>query len=534
MKQTRREFIEFLGYSTLALSTVALPSCVKNAISSTGLQPLKRGLSTDSLVLVPGMNYNVIAKWDDSINSREKFGFNNDYLAFFPDDKNSLVSGTLWVNHEYIHPLFVSGFDGKSKKTKAQVDTEQLSLGGSVIRIAKNELGHWSLVKDENKNFRITAKTEIPMTHSILGTKKAIGSFAGCAGGITPWGTALSCEENYQDAYGERVEPGKKEIKTSDYAYFWNEHYDHPPEHYGWVVEIDVHKKTAKKLNALGRFSHESATTIVASDGRCVVYMGDDRDNECIYKFISEKPGSLESGTLYVANTEKGIWIPLDLNQSPILKTKFKNQTDVLIWTRMASKMLGGTPQDRPEDVEINPNNGEILVSLTNNYKKNNLFGSILRIREKNNDYLSTEFESSTFLAGGEETAFACPDNLAFDPAGNLWFTTDMSGSKMNKPPFTNFGNNGLFVVPQSGKYAGKAIQIASGPMDSELTGPCFSPDGKTLFLSVQHPGEQTKSMDELTSHWPNGGKEIPRPAVIAITGPTLELLAVPKGDRHL
>lgn len=76
------------------------------------------------------------------------------------------------------------------------------------------------------------------------------------------------------------------------------------------------------------------------------------------------------------------------------------------------------------------------------------------------------------------------------------------------------------------GKNAGKFFQVASGPIESEFTGPSFSPDGKTLFLSVQHPGEESKSVESPTSHWPEGGKAMPRPAVVAITGPALEKLA--------
>jgi secreted PhoX family phosphatase len=523
MKQTRREFIEFLGYSAVALSTVTLPGCVKNAISRTRFQPLRRGISTDSLVLASGMDYSIIASWEDPINSTQKFGFNNDYLAFFPDNTNVVNSGTLWVNHEYPDPLFVSKFDGRSKKTKAQIDLERLAVGGSVIRVEKDQSGKWNLAQDETKNFRIDGNTEITMTHPILGTKKAIGSFAGCAGGITPWGTVLSCEENYQDYYGDR-EHGSKKITTSAY-YQWNNHYNCPPEHYGWVVEIDIHKKTAKKLIALGRFSHECATTVLAKDGRCVVYTGDDQANEHIYKFISKKPESLDEGDLFVADTVNGKWLHLSID-NPILKKEFKNQTDILIWARKAAKLLGATPQDRPEDFEINPHNGEILVALTNNYKKGNMFGSIMRIKEKNDDYLSMDFESSTFLAGGEATGFACPDNLAFDPAGNLWFTCDVSGNKINKPPFKSFGNNGLYIVPQEGRYAGKAVQVVSAPMDAELSGPFFAPDGKTLFLSVQHPGEESKTLENPTSHWPHGGSNMPRPSVVAITGPVLESLS--------
>lgn len=526
MKQTRREFLEFLGYSSIVLGTVSIPANVRASLFSAknNFNPLKRGISTDELVLASGFEYSMLAQWGDPINQGETFGYNNDYIAFLPDNANNPVSGTLWVNHEYAHPLFVSGYDKKSPKTKEQVIKEQESVGGSVVRVQKTSTGSWELVKDDARNFRVSGRTKIPLSQPILQSKEAVGTLANCAGGVTSWGTILTCEENYQDCYGDR-KFGKSIINAAEYDYQWGSFFNYPPEHYGWVVEIDVHKKTSKKLISLGRFAHESATCITAKDGRCVVYSGDDKNDEFIYKFISKTPGSLEEGTLYVADTVNGKWLPLDLEKSPALKLKFKNQTDVMIFAREAGKTLGATPQDRPEDMDINPHTGEILVALTNNASNLNFFGSILKIKEKNNDYLSMEFEVSTFMPGGEKTGFACPDNLAFDPAGNFWFTSDMSGSKMNKFPYTKYGNNGLFVVSQQGKHAGKAVQIASAPMDAELTGPSFTPDGKTLFLSVQHPGEQTESLDNLTSNWPNGGKNIPRPAVVAITGPALEML---------
>ena len=208
-----------------------------------------------------------------------------------------------------------------------------------------------------------------------------------------------------------------------------------------------------------------------------------------------------------------------------MLQKKFKNQTEVLIHLREAARMLGGTPLDRPEDIEIDPVNGNVLVALTNNTTVNNYFGSILKIEETDGKHDSLTFKSDTYLAGGEETGFACPDNMAFDRAGNLWFTSDMSGSAMHKKPYTAFKNNGLFVVPRSGDQAGEVIQIASAPRDAELTGPWFSPDGKTLFLSVQHPGENSTSLTNLTSNWPLGGIEMPKPAVVTIQGPALEQL---------
>lgn len=526
-KQTRREFLEFLGYSSVALTAISTTGCVKNTLGTKSLQPLQPGISTDTLLLSPGFEYSVIAKWGDYINSNEQFGTHNDYLAFFADDPANPTSGMLWVNHEYLQPNFFPGYSATARKKKDQVDAEQLTVGGSVIRIQKNAKGKWELVQDD-RNFRLTGATKIPLTKSVYGSNVAMGTFANCAGGVTPWGTVLTCEENFQDFYGNR-EFEKTTINLTEYDYQWGLHYKNPPEHYGWVVEVDIKNKTAKKLVSLGRFSHECATTVVAKDGRCVVYTGDDQNNEYIYKFISNSKNSLEEGTLYVADTVNGKWLPLDVEKDARLKNKFSNQTNVLVWARDAAKLIGATPQDRPEDIEINPHTGEVMIALTNNVKKNNFFGSILKLKEKNNDYLSMEFTTSTFLTGGETTGFACPDNMAYDPAGNFWFTCDVSGSKMHKPPYTKFGNNGLFVVPHSGKFEGMPIQVGSAPMDAELTGPYFAPDGKTLFISVQHPGEETKSTENYTSHWPMGGSEMPRSAVVAIQGPMLEALSAKK-----
>ena len=183
--------------------------------------------------------------------------------------------------------------------------------------------------------------------------------------------------------------------------------------------------------------------------------------------------------------------------------------------------MLGATELARPEDIEVHPKTGEVYVCLTNNKPKKNYHGSILKISPNGSDHGSDSFKAQDFLVGGED--FSCPDNLAFDKEGNLWFATDISGGAMNKPPYEKFKNNGLFYVPMSGRDAGKVKQIASAPTDAELTGLSFSPDGKTLFLSVQHPGEKSPNLQQLTSHWPRGGSERPLSSVVAIRGPLLK-----------
>jgi secreted PhoX family phosphatase len=389
--------------------------------------------------------------------------------------------------------------------------------------VTKNADGKWSYIKDSDLNFRLSANTPIKLSQALLGEKNALGTLANCSGGFTPWGTILTCEENYHHFYGERTDSG--EVETSeDYDLKWLEVDSKPSEHYGWVVEVDPVTKSAEKLISLGRFSHECATVVLNREGYPVVYSGDDCKDECLYKFVSKNKTSLKEGTLYVANLEKGQWLSLDYNDSDILKKNFKNQTDVLINCRKAAKLLGATPLDRPEDIEQDPVTKDIFVTLTNNKPKGNYHGSILKISERNKSDLT--FKHSTFRAGGTEAGFSCPDNMAFDQNGNLWITSDISGGSIGKTPYEAFGNNGLFVIPRSGAQAGQVLKVGSAPFDAEFTGPFFSPDQKTLFLSVQHPGEKTKDLSKMTSHWPSGDKsKKPLSSVIAIQGSLLDSL---------
>ena len=373
--------------------------------------------------LAEGLKYDVLLQWDDVISEKDRFGFNNDYLAFVPFDKENPTDGMLWVNHEYLHSLFVSGFVGSDvkNKTKEQVDKEMYSVGGSLIRIQKDSKGQWKPVINDVRNRRLTAKTEISFdwAEPIMGTTSAIGTFANCSGGVTPWGTILTCEENYDMFYGETDHSTDTPKRVySRYDYGWYNHYDYPPEHYGWVVEVNPETGAAKKLIALGRCAHECATVHETKDGRLVVYSGDDSNDECLYKFISDKPENLRDGKLYVANTEKGEWISLVYEEQDILQANFKNQTEVLIRLREAAKLVGGTPLNRPEDIEIDPLTGDVLIALTNNKPKGDYLGQILKIEETDNkDKTSLTFKASTFLAGGEETGFACPCLLYTSPS---------------------------------------------------------------------------------------------------------------------
>ncbi|MBQ4821849.1 alkaline phosphatase PhoX [Aquimarina sp. MMG016] len=544
MKYNRRKFISFIGKASLGTmitppflvgcGNTSNPSGLKEE-SKQNLDSLKQLIlkalpasDQDDLLLTKGLDYHVIIKWGDKINDEDTFGFNNDFTCFIPFDENNPKDGLLWVNHEYINPLFVSDYNKnlKQHRTIEQINKEMYNVGGTIIRI-KEENGKWSVVENDPHNRRITAQTPIQLNwdSSIKETSTVMGTLSNCSGGITPWNTFLTCEENYDAFFGETVYDENNVATHKPSWYGWENFYDYPPEHYGWVVEVNPKDGTAQKHIALGRFAHECCTLYELSDKRVVAYTGDDKNNEHLYKFISSEPGSLKEGTLYVADTNKGKWLALDWENQSVLRNKFKDQTEVLIRAREAAKLLGATELNRPEDIEIDPITGNILVSLTNNKSKNDFHGSILKIEETNGDFDALSFKASTYMAGGEENGFSCPDNLAFDLSGNLWITSDISGSSMNKrdKPYMPFKNNSLFVIPRYGQDAGKIIRVASAPRDAELTGPWFSPDGKTLFLSVQHPGEQTMDLNNPNSTWPFDKDNIPKPAVVAITGDLIE-----------
>ncbi len=545
MGYNRRTFISFMGKASLGVAILpqSLISCGNTTNPSTGfnksskdrLETLKnialKGLipsDKDDLLLADGLNYQVVIKWGDKINKTDTFGFNNDFTCFIPFDESNPKDGLLWVNHEYVNPLFVSGFNFRDEtpKTKAQVDKEMYNVGGSIVRI-KEENGVWQIVENDPHNKRITGQTPMPLNWDtpIKGKSVAIGTNSNCSGGITPWNTFVTCEENYQDVFGDTIYDSNNNPTKTPSSYGWENFYDYPPEHYGWVVEVNPKDGTAQKHIALGRFSHECCTLYELEDKRVVAYSGDDKNNEHLYKFISSKPGSLKEGTLYVADTINGKWLSLDWETQSVLKEKFENQTEVLIRAREAAKLLGATSLNRPEDIEIDPISGNIFVALTNNKSKDDYHGSLLKVEETDGKYDALTFKASTYKAGGEANGFSCPDNLAFDLSGNLWMTSDMSGSAMNKAgsPYLPFKNNSVFVIPRYGKDAGKVIRVVSAPRDAELTGPWFSPDGKTLFLSVQHPGEQSKNLNSFTSNWPFDKDNIPKPAVVAITGDLIE-----------
>ncbi len=581
---SRRRFLTFLGTGSAALAVGSVgcssesQGASRNGAGDNETTQASAGASVggsffepiaasgaDELKLPRGFEYDIIRRSGDPLGGGLVFGDHNDFIAYFPLDileggENS-NDGILFVNHEYINPLFWSNYtdtDGATKKSKQQIAREKAGVGGAVVRV-KKEGGAWRFVEDDELNRRLDATTPMSVTGPASGTaemrmageSEVFGTLGNCGGGVTPWNTVLTCEENFQDFYGQRTADNGETTQGTDAApeplvisdtYRW---LDDPasvqsPEHYGWIVEVDPFDPASKprKHTWLGRVRHENAAINVAEDGRVVVYTGHDEEDRCIYKFVSNgaydennreaNMGLLADGMLYVADFAQGKWIPMDFESNPIFKDNgYKSQADVLVNTIDAAAITNpetelpiGTPMDRCEDIEVHPKTGQVYAALTNNELHGNFYGQILRITEDGDDPTATTFTYEVFAAGGPQTGFASPDNLAFDNHDNLWMINDISSDLLNGGIYTTFKNNGAFVMPSGidgGATGGDVYQFASGPVEAELTGPAFTPDGKTFFLAVQHPGEGSESQQNPTSTWPDGGE--PRSSVVAITG---------------
>jgi uncharacterized protein len=524
---------------------------------------------------------------------RRQFGYNSDYVGYIPIQGSS-DHGLLVVNHEYTNEeLMFPGVgvqDAKnvnfSKMAPELVDIEIAAHGGSVVEIRRWLDGRWQVVKDSPYTRRITADTPMEITgpaagHDRMKTsadptgRRVLGMINNCAGGLTPWGTWLSCEENFNgyfwgklpDAHAETA--NAKRYGLGRPAYAWGRVYDrfdlarepNEPNRFGWVVEINPFdpSSTPKKRTALGRTKHEGAAGIVNRDGRYVVYLGDDERFDYVYKFVTagtvdrtDRAANftlLDAGTLFVARYDpdgSGIWLPLVHGEGPLTEANgFESQADVLIETRRAADLVGATKMDRPEDVEANPKTNRVSVILTNNTRRKddqvdaanprarNAFGHIIEMMPADGDHAATGFTweilvkcgdpsvatvGATFSSGTTGNGwFGMPDNCAIDSRGRLWIATDGNSA-------TATGRaDGLWALDTEGEARGTSRHFFRVPTGAELCGPFFTPNDETLFLAVQHPGEAEDgapaTFETPATRWPDFEAGMPpRPSVLAVT----------------
>ncbi|MFY8092531.1 MAG: PhoX family protein [Niveispirillum sp.] len=636
----RRDILRgMLGTSAIAAFAPALPAVLMGgeakAQAAGGqagfgfvFQELARGTDAKHHV-APGYDADVLIRWGDPLfadspdfdpykqtaeSQLKQFGYNCDFTAFYPlpQGSNSADHGLLWVNHEYTQAeMMFPGLapEGQDKYppeavTKEIVDIEMAAHSGSIVEVKRGKDGKWSYVKGGKFNRRINAlNTKMVFTgpaagHARMKTKDdpdgrtVIGMLNNCAGGVTPWGTVLSGEENIDGYFMGTIDQTHPEQRNYDRMtvpspfYQWGRFHERfninkepfAANHYGWIVEIDPFDPTStpRKLTALGRFKHEGAGVTLNKDGRVIVYMGDDQRFEHVYRFVSKgkfNPADrkanmtlLDEGTLSVARFDADgtvTWLPLVHGQGPLTAANgFKDQGDVVIAARIAATLVGATRMDRPEDVEVNPKTGLVYVMLTNNDDRlpddpihpaqarpnaanprpANSWGHIVEMTPPGGDHAAAKYKWEILIKAGnpadpktgasfnkattENGWFACPDNCAFDSMGRLWVGTDQ-GSKWQ---WTSGSSDGIWAVETQGPLRGTARLFFRVPVGAELTGPTFTPDDQTLFLSVQHPGSD--AVDKVTksgnrsgtfadpgTRWPDFKDTMPaRPSVVVIT----------------
>ncbi|QNK70127.1 PhoX family protein [Variovorax sp. PAMC26660] len=568
--------------------------------------------------------------------------------------------GLLVMNHEAITSVFlhptgqtITGSGAAAVRTVSdEVLREFYVHGVSVIEVNRAGVS-WSYKQDSSFNRRVhtltemnfsgpAAKTDYLKTKYSTDGSKTRGTVNNCANGTTPWGTYLTCEENWAGYFRRITGTDNAKRSTKELASFarygvagngrelwatftpdtadnlygrWNtevigatatDDFRNGSNTYGWVVEIDpfTTASTPRKRTALGRFGHEGACLGPVVVGKPLVwYMGDDSQNEYLYKFVSTRNWDaadigggiaagdkyMDDGKLYVAKFKAdgtGDWLELKLGVNGITASNpayaFADAADVLVNTRLAADVAGATKMDRPEWTAVNPKNGEVYLTLTNNSaravtgtdaanprsyndpkggvaQKGNPNGHIIRFADTGGDPAAVTFKWDVYMFGARSTAsadvnlsalgadndFSSPDGMWFSQAapGLLWIETDdgkytdvtncmllgaLPGKVGDGAAKTITNVDGGTTATQA-TFVGKAPgtdglrRFLVGPVDCEITGIAESGDGRALFVNIQHPGENTAKADindpgKFLSHWPDGDKTRPRSATVVIT----------------
>ncbi len=607
--------------------------------------------NTEDKVLVPdGYEAQMILPWgtpllagapafsvtNSAADQALQVGDGHDGMYLFPaqlDDSGVLPfpapvtdSALMCLNHEYtVNDLLHSNGVTRDATTGHRTDADEVrkeinAHGVSVIELMKSG-NSWDLV-NSGRNRRITAATPVTFSGPAAGTEylqtkyspdgtRGRGTLNNCGFGWTPWGTYLTCEENFQgylvDTSGSvSTEKQRYGITENGFGYHWNqvagdasesddefarwdtaetgasatEDYRNEANQFGYVVEINPYDPSAipVKHTAMGRFRHEGAVPGLIRTGQQIAfYMGDDARGEYCYKYVtaetwdpekvSELRGTmLSEGTLYAARFNDdgtGTWLALDIDDpvtGPVLKNAgFTTQAQVCVFSRLAADAVGATTMDRPEWSAVDPKTGEIYYTLTNNTDRGtdgeeevnaanprpeNAYGHIIKVREGNDDPAATSFSWDIFVFGGPsggdpryqdsnlsgltlDNQFASPDGLYFDHRGVLWIQTDNGGNKVG----TDTNDQMLAVIPASLSKAEGAASVVTpdnqaqlkrffvGVPDCEVTGVFLTADNKTLFLNVQHPGDDGTPADPTkTSSFPYDGSDRPRASVVVVT----------------
>jgi uncharacterized protein len=569
--------------------------------------------STDDRVIVPkGYKARVLIAWGDPVSDGPPFkpdasntafeqewqwGMHNDGVVYFPIDGS--WHGLIVQNHEYTDDVLLFP-DGTANWNQEKTNKSLAAHGVGVIEVRKNRNDWWHVVRPSQYARRITGNTPIRIGGPAAGDPRlctsydpqgrmVLGTLNNCAMGKTPWGTYLACEENFngyfRKASGAPVTPleqryGLSTSGTGNWhltdarfridAAVLPDQPDAPfepnePNRFGWVVEIDPFdpNSTPVKRTALGRMKHEGAWCQEARDGRLVVYMGDDEVFEYIYRYVSREPwramrrqgiSPLNRGTLYVAkfnNNGRGRWIPLTPNNPSLQGWSL---ADILINTRGAADLAGGTRMDRPEWIDTFPDALTAVATLTNNSSRGivgtnprtgfpfdpvdainpraaNTYGHVVTW-SYDHDFTEPTFSWDIFALAGDPAAastastidgdkYGSPDGLYVAPSGRLWIQTDVSSSTIDMGSYEGFGNNQMVCADPATR---ETRRFLTGPRGCEITGVFTTPDERTMFVGIQHPGEAPSGPNDPAnpkqfSSWPDGAAGgRPRSSLVVIT----------------
>ncbi len=502
------------------------------------------------------------------------FGDNNDGMEVYPHgDKFILIANNEYTNRSIIWGNRPEGEaetdDDKLKGMNAHgLTVAEIKQTDGVWSIVKDSPYNRRLTPDVEMEITGPAAGHALMKTAADPDGKIVrGTFNNCGNGSTPWGTYLACEENFNGYFAteDQEHPVSADMKRYGISpkgrgYGWHDiddRFDLAKEsneynRHGYVTEVDATDPNSrpKKRTALGRFKHENAEVVVNGDGHIVVYMGDDERGEFLYRYVSDgvyAPGGetdslLEEGKLYAAKFNDdgtGEWLEL----SPEA-TGMESMAEICIHTRQAASMVGATTMDRPEWVSANPMAAEVYCCLTNNSNRGvktnsggdetpvggpnpreaNKYGQIVRWRPDAADHTSRAFAWDLYVLAGNPAVhtddragssnisagnmFNSPDGLKFDSNGMLWIQTD--GNYSNEKDFAGQGNNQMLLGDPA---TGEIRRFLTGPKQAEITGLTWSPDRRTMFVGVQHPGERGDG------HWPDGGEaSTPRSSILAVT----------------
>lgn len=490
----------------------------------------------------------------------KQIGIGHDGMWLFPENGTSNSDGILCINHEFGTNPHVLG--KPFPEDLADVRLSQAAHGCAVVRVAKDGSGKWDVVFDP-RNRRITANTPVEFDGPVAGTEflenaagnPPLGTVNNCGNGFTPWGTYLTCEENFNGYFGSNdpdFEPlndkqARYGFSGSGFGYGWhvyderfdlsNPNYANEYNRFGWIMEIDPQNpnKPPVKHTALGNFKHEAIAIREAKNGKLHCYMGDDQRFDYSYKFVTKnawrksiKKGvnPLSEGTLYVARFNAdgtGDWLELSIN-NPALAGQFSSQAELLVNTRLAADILGATPMDRPEWTTIAADGDSVFWTLTNNSQRTvadaanpeapNNDGHIIRTLDRgegNGKKFDWEIYLLASQSRGTDGVFTDPDAAYADREGRLFIGTDGGQPDGLQDQLTVFDTTEKL---KPGELP-SPMRLFVGVNSDEITGWAQTPDQKTAMTNMQHPGNGNPGSTNFPA--PADGVTIPRDCTIVL-----------------